>query len=574
MATTQTTRLSLLDGIPDTTLDSLPKAMLPAGTVLVAEDDYPGKMYVLLSGEAEVVVTGRDGREHVVHRAMAGEPIGEMSLLTGRPASATVRTTEDSEVLLFRSEDVSTLGESHPVMYRNLMAILAARLAGTNRLAVGETPSRLVVLDDRGAPERLPYALACSVAWHTRAATLLVTIDEERASPTEPLTKPSRPRVDAVSVGRHGLDELLRDARRAYETVLVCASGGAVPQGDRVVRLGAPGSADAAGLSVEAWVENPSPLPPRDGIVRVPALTEAEEQALEEMRLPNGSPAGAALGWLARELTGLRVGLALGAGSSRGYAHVGALRALERQGVPVDCLAGASIGSIVGALYSRYRDLDTVAATLDDLGDHVFRPTLSRRSLMSTRSLKRFVARNLGDAQIEDLQIPVAIVAADLLSGEEVVLQRGSVAKALFASIAVPGIFPPVCLGERVLVDGGLLDPLPIDIAAQMGAGVVVGVKLSGGPGTVRLDEISEDGDAQAPSVVGTIMRAIELVQTHVSRDLDQTATVVVMPEIGGGTLRNFKSGRQYIEAGEKCVEDALPRLSAAMPWLRHDLPG
>jgi NTE family protein len=565
---------SVLAGVPDSTLDALPRQTLPAGTVLIAEDDFPGKMYVLVSGEAEVVVAGRDGLPVTLHTATAGEPIGEMSLLTGRPASATVRTTEDSEVLLFRAEDLSSLGQSHPVVYRNLMAILAARLAGTNRLAAGETPSRSIVLDDRGAPERLAYALACSIAWHTRAATLLVTVDESASAPPGPLTRPATPRVDAVSARRDGLQELMTDARRAYETVLIRAQGDDLPDADRAVRLGPPGSADTTGLSVEAWAEVAAALPPRDGIVRVPALDAEDEHALERMILPNRSPAGAAIGWLARELTGLRVGVALGAGSSRGYAHIGALRALERLGIPVDCMAGASIGSIVGALYSRYGDLDQVAAILDDLGDHVFRPTLSRRSLMSTRSLKRFVARNLGDSLIEELTTPVAIVTADLVSGEEVVLQRGSVAKALFASIAVPGIFPPVCIGERVLVDGGVLDPLPVNVAAGMGAGVVVGVKLSGGPGTVRLDEISEDGTAQMPSVVGTILRAIELVQTHVAHELDQTATVVVTPEIGGGTLRNFRSGRRYIEAGEQCVEAALPRLSAAMPWLRDDRAG
>jgi len=571
MASARATAPSLLEGVPDTTLDALPRSTLPAGTVLVAEDDYPGTMYVLLAGEAEVVVTGRDGHEHVVHTATAGEPIGEMSLLTGRPASATVRTTERSEVLLLRAEDLSTLGQAHPVVYRNLMAILAARLAGTNRLAVGETPSRTIVLDDRGAPERLPHALACSIVWHTRTATLLVAVDEGAPAPSVPPVRPATPRVDVVSIGRDGLDGLLADARRAYETVLVAVRGGAVSGGDRVVRVGPGGSAGGDDLSVEAWVEGASPLPPRNGIVRVPALGAEDERDLAAMRLPNRSPAGAALAWLAREMTGLHVGVALGAGSSRGYAHLGALRALERLRIPVDCLAGTSIGSIVGALYSRYGDLDAVAAILDDLGDHVFRPTLSRRSLLSTRSLQRFVARNLGDALIEELPIPVAIVTADLVSGEEVVLRRGSVARALFAAMAIPGIFPAVALGRNVLVDGGLLDPLPIGVAASMGAGVVVGVKLSGGPGTVRLDESSEAGDVQLPSAVGTIMRAIELVQTHVSRELEQTTAVVVTPDTGGGTLRNFKSGRRFIDAGARCVEDALPRLSAALPWLRDD---
>jgi NTE family protein len=571
MASSGATVPSLFAGTPAALLDSLQRSTLTPGTVLVAEGDYPGKMYVLLKGRAEVVVAGRDGREHVVHTPTPGEPIGEMSLLTGLPASATVRTTEESEVLHVRAEDLSALGQQHPVVYRNLMAILASRLAGTNRLAVGETPSRTIVLDDRGAPDRLPYALACSIAWHTRTATLLVTVDEDAPAPTLPLSRPTTPRVDVISSRRSTLDELLASARHAYETVLVRVRGGDAPEGDRVVRLGPPGSADSAALSVEAWVEDASPMPPRDRIVRVPPLGEDDARALETMSLPNRSPAGAAVGWLARELTGLRVGVALGAGSSRGYAHIGALKALEQHCIPIDCLAGTSIGSIVAALYAHLGDLEAVSALFDELGERVFRPTLSRRSLMSTRSLRRFVARNLGDGLIEDLPIPVAIVTADLMSGEEVVLQRGSIANALFAAMAVPGIFPPVGLGRRVLVDGGLLDPLPMGVAAEMGAGVVVGVKLSGGPGTMSLDEVSEAGEVRLPSVLGTIMRAIELVQTHVSRELEQTATIVVTPETGGGTLRNFKSGRRFIEAGYESIEDALPRLSAAMPWLQDD---
>jgi NTE family protein len=565
---------SFLAGIPDETLDTLPRSTLSAGTVLVAEGEFPGNMYVLLSGSAEVVVSGPDGAGHVVHVATPGEPIGEMSLLTGRPASATVRTLEDSEVVLLRAEDLGALGQSQPVVYRNLMAILATRLAGTNRLAVGEIPSRTIVLEDRGAPDRLPYAIACSVAWHTRTATLLVMVDENTPAPALPIARPSSPRVDLLSTSRSGLERLLPEARRTYETVLVCVQGEAAPAGDHLVRLGPPGSASGDALSVEAWSTGNVPPVPRDGIVRVPPLDADDEQALEAMILPNHSAAGAAIGWLARKLAGLRVGVALGAGSSRGYAHLGALRALERHAIPIDCLAGTSIGSIVAALYSHLGDLDAVADLFDELGERVFRPTVSSRSLMSTRSLRRFVARTLGDGLIEELRIPVAIVTADLMSGEEVALRRGSIASALFAAMALPGIFPPVGLGRRVLVDGGMLDPLPIGVAAEMGAGIVVGVKLSGGPGTVLLDEVSEETRVEVPSALGTIMRAIELVQTHVVREFEQTATVVVTPAIGPGTLKNFKSGRRFIEAGDAAIEEALPRLSAAMPWLRDGPPG
>jgi NTE family protein len=556
---------SLLDGVPADGLAGIPRATFPAGTVLAEEDDFPGKMYVLLTGAAEVAVTNRDGERHVINTIHPGQPVGEMSLLTGQPASATVTTTEETELLLLRAEDLSTLGTEHPVVYRNLMAILASRLAGANRLALGESTARIVALDDRGAPDQLSHALACSVAWHTRRRTLLLEVDES-AAPHDVPAKPSS--LDVIRAHPNAVDELLAHAGRLYETILIRGRGIAASGADRVLPIGPPGSARGAELAVEAWADAAGPLPPRDGCVLVPALDARDQNALQRSVLPTGTGAGDALGWVARELTGLRVGVALGAGSSRGYAHLGALRALERHGIPVDLLAGTSIGAIVSALYSHLGSVDAAAEMLDELGDHVFRPTFSRRSLMSTRSLRRFVATNIGDGLIEEQPIPIAIVTADLVTGEEVVLRRGSVSEALFAAMAVPGIYPPVRLGSRVLVDGGVLDPVPTGIAARMGAGIVIGVKLSGGPGTIQLDEIASEGDAHIPSVVGTILRAIELVQTHVSRDLEQTSTVVVTPEIGAGTLRNFKSGRRFIEAGDAAIEQALPRLQAAVPWL------
>jgi NTE family protein len=569
-ATSTPSGFSLLEGIPEAQLRSLPRALLAPGTVVVAEGDYPGKMFVVLSGSAEVVVTDRRGHPRVVNTIAPGEPIGEMSLLTGQPASATVRTTEESELLLLRSEDLAILGATNAAVYRHLMAILAMRLAGTLKLATGRTAAQLVALDDRGAPDRLPYALACSLAWHARAPTLLVVVDE--SADTVDGDRQPRPGASVVTVPPQQLDRFLADARHTYDTVLVSGvAGETLTAADRVIAVGRPGTLEGEQLALEAWAPEASPIPPREPTLRVPALSEADHVALERQMLPTGSAAGAVLGWVSRELLGLRVGVALGAGSSRGYAHLGAIRALERHRIPIDCLAGTSIGAIISTLYAHLGDVDQVAATLDDLGEHVFRPTFSRRSLMSTRSLQRFVAKNIGDGLIEEEPIPLAIVTADLLSGEEVVLQRGSAAKALFAAMAVPGIFPPVGLGQRVLVDGGLLDPLPIGVAARLGAGTVIGVKLSGGPGTVRLDEISEEGDVRVPSIVGTILRAIELVQTHVLPESEQTSAIVVTPELGGGTLRNFKSGRRFIDAGDAAVEEAMPRIQAVLPWLRPD---
>src|SRR5262245_23533329 len=228
-------RHSLLHGVPGMALESLPRRVLVPGSVVVAEDDCPGAMFVLLSGAAEVVVTDRRGQEHILGTISAGETIGEMSLLTGSPAVATVRTTEPAEALVLGADDLASLATSYPLVYRNLIAILADRIARTNRLAVREQPGTVVVLDDRGGPERLPYALACSIAWHTRRPTLLLRIGESGDAALPPAL--ARTSVAVATAGRGALDKLLEEARHGYDHVLVHVPSGPLPHADAVVQL-------------------------------------------------------------------------------------------------------------------------------------------------------------------------------------------------------------------------------------------------------------------------------------------------------------------------------------------------
>jgi len=186
------------------------------------------------------------------------------------------------------------------------------------------------------------------------------------------------------------------------------------------------------------------------------------------------SPAGAS----ARQ----RVGLALGSGSARGLAHIGVLRAIEAAGIAVDCVAGASMGALIGAVYAAGK-LDGLETTFQSFD---WKKTLSffdfvlpKSGLIDGAKVAALVREHVGSARIEDLSVRFAAVATDITRGEEVVLDRGDVIDAVRASVAVPGIFTPLRRDGRLLVDGGLTNPVPASVARALGAQVVIAVDLN-----------------------------------------------------------------------------------------------
>ena len=555
---------AFFEGVPpdaaEAALATLDRRRFAAGTVLVAEGEYRDEMYVLCKGTADVILADRTGAEHVVSTVHAGEAIGEMSLLTQTPASATVRAAEDVELAVLQGSQLEALLDALPQLQRNLVATLSARLARVTRLALNEQPGRLVIVEDADGEELLGYALAASIAWHTRSRTLHIVLGSRSpelesvatVAPEPPFRGRRATGAELIVAELDGhfaperIEETLQALVQMYDHVLLQLPATWIghARGDRHLRLGSSG---------------------------MPRLSREDMASLAQGLLPARGTAGIAFGALARELTNLKVGIALGAGSLRGYAHVGALRALERHGIPVDYLAGTSIGAIVAALYARFGDLDRVGDFLDGLGGRIFRPTVSRKSLLSTRAMRRFARKEFGDVPLEELAIPVAVVATDVDTQDEVVLRRGNSVAAVFASGAVPGVFPAVRIGNRTLVDGGIVNPVPASAAVSMGADVVIGIRLVHGAG-VQADEISEEGEGSVPSAVAAIVRSIELVQTRIVTTSASTPTILVTPEFGSmpaGKLRHFRDGRPFVAAGEEAVEAALPRLAAALPWLR-----
>lgn len=551
------------EGVDEADLDAVlagaERRILPGGTLVVSEGDYLEEMYVVVSGSADVSVTTEDGRRGVVARVLPGETIGEMSLLTHEPASADVRAREQLDVVVLGERELDAVVERLPQIQRNIVAILSARLRRLTKLAAVQQ-ARLVLVEadvPAGANGRGAAALASSLAWHAHANVLHLAVDG----------------CDAAAVAASPVASLRPTRRHGADTAHVARAGPFAD--DRIAHT----LEELAGRFEYVVLEHPPGWHPAQLKEMPPALRLSDlaepgpedEAALALGMLSLATAAGKAHGRVARQLAGLRVGVALGSGSVRGYAHIGALRALERLGVPIDCVAGTSIGAIVGGLYCHFQDADRAAVFLDELGSRMFRPTLSRKSLLSTRALRRYTAKAVGDRLLEELEVPLAVVATDVETREEVVYRRGSAVTALLASTAVPGVFPAVRVGGRTLVDGGIVNPLPTTAAADLGADVIVAVRLVSGGG--RADgAVAEWGVGPLPSAIATIMRSVELVQTRITPRPGSGPTIIVTPEFGelpAAKLRHFRDGRRYIALGEEAVQDALPRLQSALPWLR-----
>lgn len=250
-----------------------------------------------------------------------------------------------------------------------------------------------------------------------------------------------------------------------------------------------------------------------------------------------------------------RIGLALGGGAARGFAHIGVLQVLEEQGIKPDLVVGTSAGSVVATLYAAGRtpvEMGRMAMTLDEstITDWVF----PGRSVLKGEALARFVRSQVGGKPIEAMRLPLGIVAADLQTGQPILFRRGDAGVAVRASSAVPAVFEPVRIGEREYIDGGAVSPVPVRFARQMGAEVVIAVDISAvpeGQSTRRATDIL----LQTFSIMGKALGQFE------TRDAD----VVIRPKLEGIGSADFSARRLSILAGREATLMVLPQIKAAV---------
>lgn len=252
-----------------------------------------------------------------------------------------------------------------------------------------------------------------------------------------------------------------------------------------------------------------------------------------------------------------RIGLALGGGAARGFAHVGVIQVLEEAGIRPNLVAGTSAGSLVAALYASGKNgaqLQRVAETMEEAAITDWKLPLFSSGMLRGDALARYVNGQVAGKRIEDMPLMLGILATDLQTGHDVVFQRGDTGVAVRASSAVPAVFEPVRISGHDYVDGGLVSPVPVRAARKMGAELVIAVDISSPP-EATLSNGTLDILLQTFAIMGKSINSLEL------RDAD----IVIRPILSGVSSADFSARKRAIEAGRKAMLQMLPLLRDAI---------
>ena len=474
-------------------LHALHPVLLAGGEWLFRQGDDGDSLFLLARGRLQVWIDdGEDGAGKPVLAAEVGpgETIGEISLLTGGPRSASLRAVRDSLLLRMDAATFDRLGHERPQIVRQIAGGIAARLRdrslGHTGVRRGFRTLAVVPLDAdaRGLARQLGEALA------RRAPTQVLTSSGLAALGAPPLPQAHHHEVSS------GLTEWLADQEERHRVVVFLADSE-----DTVWSRLALRHADAV-----LWVARAGADPARRPLEEALAATGADHGALHALvlqhpgrpdrlagtarwlagrrvshhfHLREGEPAD--LARLARILAGDAVGLVLGGGAARGFAHIGVYRALHEAGVPVDWVGGSSIGAVLGAPIA----MGLSPAEVTDQARRAFvegRPfsdmTVPVLSLLRGRRMERLIHMHL-QGDIEDLPVPFFCISSNLGRGVARVHDRGSLVKAVRASVSLPGVFPPAVVDGQLAVDGGILDNLPVGPMLRQPVGRVIAVDVT-----------------------------------------------------------------------------------------------
>lgn len=528
----------------------------PGGSALFFQNDPSRNLFFNLSGRLIVARTTPEGKD-VVGYVRAGEPVGEMSMLSGAAHSASVFALRDTEVFALPVPAAERILREHGEFARALASLVLQRTDRSDPNRQRAAPRTFALIGTSRSIDIDAYAQL--LAERIRAMGLRVVCET---------VGEAAPDSHAFDITEEDCDIMLLPARIEdsawYKFVL--------RQADRFL------------VFARRDARPPKPFP-----MTTQAGARARQFRLVDLiMLYEGLPSGQISEWidaigaarifhlrtdgcrdrLARVIAGKSVGLVLSGGGARAYAHIGAVRALREMGVPIDFVCGASMGAIIAACIARGWDDDEIETRINDafvqsnpLGDYVI-PVVA---LTRGRIVDERLERHFGDALIEDLSLPFFCVSSDIVTGEARVHRRGSLACALRASIALPGILPPVIDGDALLVDGAVINNFPTDIMANGHRGLNIGIDVAR-RGAIDVDAFRDPpnflgwvrrfGVSGTPPIVSLLMRTATA--RHEATYAAHPPDIMIAPTVPGVELRDWEEYHEAVSDGYKTTRAAI----------------
>jgi NTE family protein len=545
---------------------------LPGGQILCETGEEADELYFLRTGRLAAIRHEEGQEPQFLGVIRPGEPAGEMALIAGTPHSASVVAIRDSEVLSLPREDFFTAAERDP----DLMIELAKLMLQRSRSSVGpSTVGEPSVFGFVGVSEDIAIReLVERVALEIQAFGYSVATAGEEAlsAPTEWFSNVEQAHDFVFYAAEHGQTAWKSLVSRQVDRLFRVGRGDAAPP----VRADIFASSTLQELLVDLVLIQPA------NAVR-PNGSEAWLDALMPTRLFHLRDRNRAdLTRLARIIAGLSVGLVLSGGGARAYAHIGAVRALRRADVPIDFVGGASMGAVVAAGVAMGWDDDEIdhrirkafvdTSPVDDIAFPLIAMTMGEK-------VRARLREHFGDTQIADLWLPYFCMSSNLTSGAYQLHRRGSLRHALRASIAIPGLLPPVTQDNNVLVDGAVMKTFPADIMRSMHLGPIVGIDVTRGR-NITADEVARPASVwrwiltgdwrKGPPIVSLLLRAATVTG---GRDLaaSRLATdVLVTPQVDAIEIRDWKAYEPAVLAGEVAMGAAIRGLHRPLSELRR----
>jgi predicted acylesterase/phospholipase RssA/CRP-like cAMP-binding protein len=541
----------LSDELLERLADELEELDVRAGEWIMREGEAADSLFIVRSGRVEVIDEGPP--EALIRILRRGDVMGELALLREGTRSASVRARRDAELLQLGRAAFEALIQEAPSFALGLTRAMGAQLAASRMPVVAATPPRtiaIVGLDDGAPAAEVAEQLADALAAHGSVARLrageLATIDRAERDTNRVVL-----RCDAAPDGEW--TELC--VREAHLVVAV-----------------------STGTPSAAWRERATALEGCELLILGPAVADDVVEALQPREvqvIADRAQRGAAIEAMSRRLAGRSLGIVLSGGGARALAHLGVLEELRAAGLQFDRVGGVSLGSLVAAataagfttedMYESFERSFVASTPSNDFVPPAY-------SLIRGAKARRLLYDAFGERRIEELPLRFFCVSCDLVGREAVVHRVGPVVDAVYPSLAIPGVFPPVVTEDgQLLVDGSVLDNLPVATMARKGEGPVIAVDVTGRmgqfkrsqrPGMAHLGRpvrrALTGSEAEIPHLGETIVRTVMVGSIDTVAAARLHADLVITPQVEGIGLMDWKALRRVAELGRRAAREAL----------------